>query len=574
MFVEVQQEGNPIKYFFRQSEMSSMLKDCHAGVQQALEVFKMDATIFTSATEMHKAAEAMHKELLELISKLSDGTMSDRSSSVYQHLDDSQSSKSFSILPSKPKIFHGRESELAAIVKTLNQESPRIAILGASGMGKTSLARAALHHPDVAAKYEHRVFVGCDAANNSIEIAALLGASLGLKTAKDLMKPIIRYFASRSPSLLIIDNLETSWEPSQSRGGVEEFLSLLADVKHLALIVTMRGTERPAKVRWTRPFLQPLEPLTDHAAWQTFIDIADDSHDTEDIKHLLHLTDNMPLAVDLIAHLVDAEGCSNVLSRWETERTTLLSNGHDKRSSLDASIALSLSSSRMHSPPGTKDLLSLLSILPNGLSDIELLQSKLPIQQILGCKTTLLRTSLAYIDANKRLKSLVPIREHILHFHPPTTHLIEPLWKHFHLLLELCQKYSGTMQMASEMNQITLNIKNLQQILRQGLHPDSPHLSDTIECTISLNSFSRIAGHGWLDLMDVIPSLLPQLSNHRLEVQLIIETLYSLYYHPVPTPELLIHQAISHFHDFNDPLLECFILQPDLIIISAKVIHQ
>jgi hypothetical protein len=51
-----------------------------------------------------------------------------------------------------------------------------------------------------------------------------------------------------------------------------------------------------------------------HAAQQTFIDIAEDHHNPEDIDWVLSSTDNMPLAINLIAHLVDVEGCSSVLS--------------------------------------------------------------------------------------------------------------------------------------------------------------------------------------------------------------------------------------------------------------------
>ncbi|KAJ7493594.1 P-loop containing nucleoside triphosphate hydrolase protein, partial [Mycena latifolia] len=380
-------------------------------------------------------------------------------------------------LPSKPKIFYGREFELQEIVQMLNEESACIAILGAGGMGKTSLARATLHHPVIATKYEHRFFVACDSANTSIGIASLLGAHLGLKPGKDLIKPVLQHLSGRPSVLLILDNLETAWEPEESRGGVEGFLSLLADIKHLALIITMRGAERPVKVRWTRPFLPPLKALSNEAARQTFVDIAEDFHESEDINCLLGLTDNLPLAVDLIAHLVNTEGCSNVLTRWETEKTVLLSKGNDRRSSLDASIALSLSSSRMNSLPGAKDLLSLLSILPDGLSDVELVQAQLPIPDVLACKSTLLGTSLAYTDANKRLKSLVPIREHVLQFHPPAAHLIEPLRKHFHLLLDLNQRYFGVYQvMAGKIDQITANLGNLKQILQHGLQPDRPEL--------------------------------------------------------------------------------------------------
>lgn len=120
---------------------------------------------------------------------------------------------------------------------TLASDSPRIAILGGGGMGKTSLARAVLHHPDTAAKYEHRFFVAADSATTSIELAAQIGLHLGLKPGKDLTKPVVGCLAGKPHCLLILDNLETTWEPLQSRGDVEEFLSLLADIPHLALLV-------------------------------------------------------------------------------------------------------------------------------------------------------------------------------------------------------------------------------------------------------------------------------------------------------------------------------------------------
>jgi Cdc6-like AAA superfamily ATPase len=147
------------------------------------------------------------------------------------------SSTSFSMLPSKPKIFHGRESEVEKIMKMLSQESPRIAILGGGGMGKTSLARMILHHLDTAAKFEDRYFVSAESATTSIELAALIGLHVGLNPGTDLTRPVVQYFSCRPSCLLVLDNLETVWEPIQSRDRIEEFLALLTAVKHLALIV-------------------------------------------------------------------------------------------------------------------------------------------------------------------------------------------------------------------------------------------------------------------------------------------------------------------------------------------------
>ncbi|KAJ6477725.1 P-loop containing nucleoside triphosphate hydrolase protein, partial [Mycena sanguinolenta] len=468
-YVQAQQDGNKIKKLFRNNKANSLLKDCDAELDQAKKIFEVGtgSTLFKDIEEMKRAAETKHKELLELISTMSEVNTTTDSSSVCLGANKlKNSSNSFSLLPSKPKIFYGREPELEDIVQMLSQPSPRIAILGGGGMGKTSLARAALHHEDTLARFEQRFFVSAESATSSVEIAALIGLHVGLNSGKDLTKAVVQYFLRKPSSLLILDNLETVWEPIQSRTRVEEFLSLLADVEHLGLIITMRGAERPTSVRWTHPFLLPLQPLSNDAAKQTFIDITDNSYSAEDFDQLLSFTDNLPLAVDLLAHLVDCEGLENVLARWQTEKTAMLSVGYDQKSNLDASINLSLSSPRITSE--SKELLSLLSILPNGLSDAELVQSKLPTCNILSCKAALLATSLAYLNNNKRLVVLMPIREHLQQFLPPSPTLIHCLQTHFHALLKLFRNYRGE-QWQPVIMQITLNLGNLHEVLQRGL---------------------------------------------------------------------------------------------------------
>ncbi|KAJ7738126.1 hypothetical protein B0H16DRAFT_1761707, partial [Mycena metata] len=385
----------------------------------------------------------------------------------------------------------------------LSKDAPRIAILGGGGMGKTSLARAALHHMDTCTKFKHRFFVSAEAATTAIELAALIGLHLGLEPGLDLTKPVAQYFARQAGlCLLILDNLETPWEPIQSRGGVENFLSLLADVEHLALIITMRGSERPGQVLWTPPFLRPLQPLSDEASQQVFEAITDDTHVSTERTQLLAFTENMPLAVDLIAHLVDHEGIDNVLTRWKAKKTAALFTGHDRTSNLDASIALSYSSPRI--TPGARELLCLLSILPDGLSDAELTQTNLPIDDIQSCKSALIATSLAYKDTKSRLRSLVPIREHIQQFSPPSEALVQAIRKSFHHLLTLYQKHNGA-HLGVILPQITANLANLEEVLQRGLHPGSPDLSETIQCVLSLNSFFRVTRNGETQLLQIIP---------------------------------------------------------------------
>ncbi|KAJ7487095.1 P-loop containing nucleoside triphosphate hydrolase protein, partial [Mycena latifolia] len=556
-FIEAEQEKSKIKHFFHQGEMKSLLKACHTGLEQALEMFKIQgAKVLSDMVEMQEHAQKTHKEVLELLSSLSD---SESGSSISRVLSSSHnSSNSFSLLPSEPKIFHGRESEVSIIIQQLNQKIPRIAILGGGGMGKTSLARAVLHHPQISAKYEkHRFFVACDAASSSVHLATLIGAHLGLPPGQDLTKPVIQYFSNGPPCLLILDNLETVWEPKESRADVEKLLALLEDIEHLTLIITMRGAERPASVRWTHPFLQPLQPLAQDAARKTFIDIVDDGYTVEDIDKILLLADNMPLAIDLIAHLVDYDGFDSVMEHWETERTSLLSEGHNKGSNLNLSISMSLESPRLASVPHARDLLSLLSMLPDGLSDVELKQSKLPIENVLACKAALLCTSLAYTDDQKRLKALVPIREYMQKMHPPLIPMVQPLRKHFSELLEVYETYHGTASSPGIVARITSNFANIENVLVMGLAPDNSDIVKTIYSTCNFSRFSRLTGHGQSQLIHQIPKVLPHPRDHRLEVYWMMTVISGYAYHMLPNRQQIVDQALDYLSHFDDPDLEC-----------------
>jgi DNA replication protein DnaC len=141
------------------------------------------------------------------------------------------------MLPPSPKIFHGRDSELNTVVTILLQDSARIAILGTGGMGKTTLAIAAVQNAQVESKYSQRYFVSCQSTPTCVELASMIGDHLGLEKRSNLSKAVIDYFTHAAPSLLVLDNFETPWESSSSHSEIEEFLSLLTDISQLALVV-------------------------------------------------------------------------------------------------------------------------------------------------------------------------------------------------------------------------------------------------------------------------------------------------------------------------------------------------
>jgi hypothetical protein len=103
-------------------------------------------------------------------------------------------------------------------------------------MGKTSLAKAILHLPEITARYEqNRFFVASDSAATSVNLASLIASCLSLQPGKNPTNTVLKHFDDGPSCLLILDNLETAWEVS--RADVEEFLALLTSISHLALLV-------------------------------------------------------------------------------------------------------------------------------------------------------------------------------------------------------------------------------------------------------------------------------------------------------------------------------------------------
>ncbi|KAJ7307890.1 hypothetical protein DFH08DRAFT_719915, partial [Mycena albidolilacea] len=455
--------------------------------------------------------------------------------------------------PASPKIFHGRESELKALVGTLLVDPARVAVLGPGGMGKTTLAMAALHHPKVADKYPTRYFISCESAHTRDSLVAIIVSNFGLDTSSTSERAVLALLSAGQSSLMILDNFETPWEAMDGRAKVEEFLALLADIPHVALLLTMRGAERPSRVQWSHPFLRPLMPFDQDAARQTFIEIADEIHDVSEVDQLLEITDNIPLAVQLVAGVAASVGCQDTMERWNVERTALLSAGYNKRSNLDTSITLSLSSPRMLSSPHAAELLSLMSLLSDGISDLDLAQSNIPIQDIPDCKTTLVRTSLAYVDHAGQFRVLAPIREYIQATRPPSLQLVQPLRKYLIDLLKLYTSWWYDSTFAVDLvPRLVINLGNLHNVLLRGLHSDQNDLRESILGIIMLNRLSLTMNRGLTPLMLRLPDILSVMDDHELHVRFITAAFESRNFYRLPNPEMAIDKAIEHFRLIQD----------------------
>jgi hypothetical protein len=197
-------------------------------------------------------------------------------------------------------------------------------------------------------------------------------------------------------------------------------------------------------------------------------------------------------------------------------------------------------------------------MLPDGLSDVELVQTKLPLDNILGCKAALIRTSLAYSDEHKRLKALVPIREYMQKIQPPGDHLIRPLLKHFQELLEFYMEYRGNESSSSTVVRVSSNYSNIQNVLQNGLQQGHPDLVNSIYCACYLNTFSQVMGQGTISLIQQIQNVLPYPRDHRLEAHFIIECLKSQT-NSISNLETLTSSALKQFEEFDDSDLKCML---------------
>ncbi|KAJ7654300.1 hypothetical protein B0H17DRAFT_1214395 [Mycena rosella] len=505
--------GNIVKRVIRRIEESALISECDAGLRHAHDLFGIQAALIagTSMAEAERRATLRHRQLMDTFTKSSVYGSSIQTESLLS------SSSIVSLLPARPKIFYGRERELRDIVTNLLTKAPaHINILGPGGIGKSSLALAALHDEQIIDAFPDRYFVPCDSAHSPADLVSLLATYFGLEGKPT--KAILKYLTGLpGQALLVLDNMETCWEPQSSRIAVEDFLAQLTNIKHLALILTMRGAERPARVQWTRPFLPVLSTLSSSAARDTFRDIADYSVERdEEVDELLAYTDNLPLAVTLMASLVSLEGRDSVVERWKAQGTSILSDGADRRDNLNKSIAISLSSPRFTSTPDAQNLLSLLAMLPDGTSITTLNQISPSIPDMLRCMTTLRRTALvAFSDNGQHVNTLVPIREYMRSHSSPPTLLLERIRDHFYDLLNL---FSDVEQPppGGSFRPIISNLGNIRSVLQYFMGQPGPQIKDVVRGVIQSSNFTYYSGYGTLDLLYSIGPLARSLGDQKL----------------------------------------------------------
>jgi tetratricopeptide (TPR) repeat protein len=328
-------------------------------------------------------------------------------------------------MPPAPAVFYGRDELVRDIADTILKchtanNSANIAIVGSGGIGKTSAALAVIHQRSIVEAFgDARHWIPCDNRNTILLLLDHLARILSVTTTSgDLLGDIMsRLRQSNVPRIFLLDNLETLWDPIETKSECEAVLLLLSSLPHITVLVTMRGTMRPSGVRWT--WFSPLGTLSLDAARKAAIATNPACVD-EKLDELLLELDCVPLAVILVV-TVGQYGFlpSELLRRLKTERTRLLEVDYDDRlKSVDYSIHLSLISTPMIYHPGALQLICILARLPGGIKPQYLQKIAPAIQDVSASERTLLRTALAYRTSEGTLQMLSPIRSHILQHYP------------------------------------------------------------------------------------------------------------------------------------------------------------
>jgi len=332
------------------------------------------------------------------------------------------------VLPPKPIVFYGREEIVEDVVDHLTRPgTARIAILGAGGMGKTTIALEVLYDPRIVERFDdHRIFQSCEALVDADSLIGKLAEQCGVEpTAPQLHAAVVARLSRARRTLLVIDNLETIWLVGGAPViSIDELLGSLAQIPTISLMINCRGRIMPQSVSWSNSSTAALEPFSEAAALGTFKDRLGRPISADDeiiAKELVRAVDMMPLAVTLLGQLAQrGKSVSELRDAWNDEHCELLQTHASGRSNnVDVSIELSLKIVReADQSQESLQLLSVCAILPDGLRPEVFEKLKPLFKNIRRARDALCDYALASLGTDRELKILSPIRHLVLERYP------------------------------------------------------------------------------------------------------------------------------------------------------------
>ena len=243
-----------------------------------------------------------------------------------------------------------------------------IALIGAGGIGKTSVALTVLHHKRIKERFgENRRFIRCDEfppsrANFLARLSKVIGA--GVENPEDLTS--LRPFLSSEDMFIILDNAESIIDPKGTRAKeIYPVVDELCQSETICILITSRITTVPPCCK--RPEITTLSMA---AACDIFYGIYGNRRESGVINDLLQRLDFHALSITLLATTASRNGWDHdrLAKEWYTQRAQVLRADHSE--SLAATLELSLASPTFRSlGPSARDLIGVVAFFPQGIGE-------------------------------------------------------------------------------------------------------------------------------------------------------------------------------------------------------------